>query len=118
MYGQAPSVAANPEPAARPYWAPKYVAPYKVAELPVLVSDVKAPYPPDARKAGIEGEVVMMLTIDTRGRVARVKKVSGPGHGLDEAAVAAARAFVFKPARYGGEPVATEIRYVYSFEIE
>jgi periplasmic protein TonB len=44
--------------------------------------------------------------------------VAGPGHGLDEAAVAAAGQFVFKPARYNGAAVATEIRYVYSFEID
>jgi protein TonB len=50
--------------------------------------------------------------------VALVKKISGPGHGLDEAALGAAKKFKFKPATFHGESVATEIRYVYSFEIE
>ena len=118
LYGEAPRVAPSPQTASRPYWAPKYVPPYQVAELPVLVTEVKAPYPPEARKAGVEGEVVLMLTVDQEGKVALVKKVSGPGHGLDEAAVAAVRKFVFKPARFAGKAVATEIRYVYSFEID
>jgi periplasmic protein TonB len=116
LYGVAPKIA--PPPDARPYWAAKFVPPQQVAELPVLVNEVKAPYPPLARKAGIEGQVVMMLTIDANGKVARVRKLVGPGHGLDEAAVVAAGQFVFKPARYNGNPVATEIRYVYSFEID
>ncbi len=119
LYGEAPAAVARGRGSGKGGAAvAHFVAPYKVAELPVLVSDFKAAYPPAARKAGIEGEVVMMLTVDSRGRVAMVRRLSGPGHGLDEAAVAAAQRFVFKPATYGGEPVATEIRYVYSFEIE
>jgi protein TonB len=116
LYGVAPKVA--PAPNAQPYWAPKFIAPQQVAELPVLIGEVKAPYPPGARKAGIEGQVILMLTIDDTGKVARVRKLAGPGHGLDEAAVAAAEQFKFKPARYNGAAVATEIRYVYSFEID
>jgi protein TonB len=116
LYGVAPKVA--PVPTSQPYWAPKYVAPQQVAELPVLIAEVKAPYPPQARKAGIEGQVILMLTIDDTGKVARVRKLAGPGHGLDEAAVSAAGQFTFKPARYNGAAVATEIRYVYSFEID
>jgi periplasmic protein TonB len=118
LFGEAPKVA--PAPAeVKPYWAEKYVSPFRVAELPVILEEVKvSPYPAEARKAGIEGQVIALLTIDDQGRVARVRKVSGPGHGLDEAAVAALAKFKFKPARLNGQPVATEIRYVYSFEIE
>jgi protein TonB len=118
MYGAAPKVAPEPATASQPYWAPKYVKAYQVAQIPELLADFKADYPPDAKKDGIEGEVVMLLTIDQFGKVAVVKKISGPGHGLDEAAVGAAKKFKFKPATFHGEAVATEIRYVYSFEIE
>jgi protein TonB len=118
LYGAAPKVAPEPATASQPYWAPKYVKAYQVAQIPELLSDFKADYPPDAKKLGIEGEVVMMLTIDQFGKVAVAKRISGPGHGLDEAALGAAKKFRFKPATYHGEAVATEIRYVYSFEIE
>ena len=118
LYGAAPKVAPEPTTASQPYWAPKYVKAYQVAEIPELLSDFKAEYPPQAKKDGIEGEVVMLLTIDQFGKVAVVKKISGPGHGLDEAALDAAKKFKFKPASFHGEAVATEIRYTYSFEIE
>jgi protein TonB len=117
MYGVAPVQA--PVPAeVKPYWSSNYVLPSRVSELPVLIDEVKAPYPPAAHKEGVEGEVILLLTIDSQGKVAVVKKISGPGHGLDEAAVKAAAQFRFKPAKYNGIAVATSIRYVYSFEID
>jgi protein TonB len=117
MYGVAPVQA--PAPAVvKPYWAAKYVPPTSVSDLPVLIGEVKVPYPPAARKAGIEGQVILMVTIDAEGKTAEVKRISGPGYGLDEAAAKAAREFRWKPARKGGESVATTIRYVYSFEID
>lgn len=118
LYGQAADKAPNPATASQPYWAPAYMAPARVSELPVVISEVRAPYPPEARKQGIEGQVVLLVTIDDEGRVARVKHVSGPGHGLDEAADQAVRQFKWKPARYNGTAVATEIRYTYTFEID
>jgi protein TonB len=117
MYGVAPVHA--PVPAeVKPYWAANYVLPSRVSELPVLLDEVKAPYPAAAHKEGIEGEVILLLTIDDRGMVALVKRISGPGHGLDEAAEKAAAQFRFKPAKVNGLAVATSIRYVYSFEID
>ncbi len=117
MYGEAPVKA--PVPAeVKPYWAANYVLPSRVSELPVLVDEIKAPYPQGAKKDGIEGQVILQLTIDDHGTVAAVKRISGPGHGLDEAAVKAAAQFRFKPAKYNGLAVATTIRYVVSFEID
>jgi protein TonB len=117
MYGVAPVQAPTP-PAVKPYWAAKYLPPTRVSELPVLITEVKIPYPPAARKAGIEGPVILLVTIDADGKTAEVKRISGPGYGLDEAAVKAASQFRWKPARSGGESVSTTIRYVYSFEID
>ncbi len=117
MYGQAP-VQASPPAEVKPYWAAKFMPPSQVSELPQLLDEVKADYPAQARKDGIEGDVVLMVTVDDQGKVAKVKKVSGVGHGLDEAAIEALRHFRFKPARYNGQPVATEFRYTYSWEID
>ena len=117
MYGEAPVQAPTPA-AVKPYWAAKYMAPTRVSELPVLLDEVKAPYPPGARKEGIEGQVILLMTIDDQGKVAEVKTISGPGHGLNEAAFKAALQFRFKPAKLHGVAVATSIRYVYSFEID
>ena len=119
MYGQAEQKAAAPTEA-KPYWAAKYVPQGQVAELPVPLneSEVRASYPPQARKDGIEGDVILLITIDDQGNVARVRKVSGIGHGLDEAAVESVKRLKWRPAKYNGAPVATEIRYTYSWEID
>lgn len=117
LYGVAPVQAPTPA-AVKPYWAAKYTAPSRVSRLPILLDEIKAPYPPGARKEGIEGQVILLMTIDDQGKVAEVKTISGPGHGLDEAALKAASQFRFKPAMLNGAAVATSIRYVYSFEID
>ena len=61
---------------------------------------------------------VLLVTIDATGAVTDVKRVSGPGFGLDEAAIVALKEFRFQPATAQGSPVATQIRYTYSFDIE
>jgi protein TonB len=83
---------------------------------PVLLEQVEV-YPDAAREAGFAGEVVMRVVLDEEGRVASADKVSGPGHGLDEAALRAIKQFRFRPATYRGAPVCTEIRYVYAFHL-
>jgi TonB family protein len=82
---------------------------------PRLTQFVQADYPADALAQGIEGSVLLQLTVDTEGRVSAAEVVNGLGHGLDEAALAAARRFVFEPARRDGQPVAAMLRYRYRF---
>jgi protein TonB len=43
--------------------------------------------------------------------------LSGPGYGLEEAALAAIKKFRFRPAVKNGERVSTEIKYTYTFEL-
>jgi protein TonB len=84
---------------------------------PVIVGgDVQAPqrltelipiYTEPARKARIEGIVILQLTISKTGDVLDVKVLKGLPMGLTEAAVAAARQQKFKPAYRSstGKPV-------------
>src|SRR3989442_42263 len=65
---------------------------------PVLVERVAPVYPEAAREKGIGGTVSLELAVAADGTVADVKVVRGAGLGFDEAAVAAARRFKFKPA--------------------
>lgn len=95
-----------------------YVRYDQLSEPPVLITEVRAGYPEAARKAGFAGDVIVRVTIDAQGRVAEVRRISGPGHGLDEVALAALQQFRFRPAQYKGAPVATVIRYIYSFNIK
>jgi TonB family protein len=74
---------------------------------PKLVRDFRAEYPEGPRSEGIEGTVVMKLTISETGKVTGVKIVRGVHPELDAAAKAAAFRFVYKPGTDGGEPVIT-----------
>jgi periplasmic protein TonB len=62
-------------------------------------------YPEAARSAKVEGKVRVEVTLDANGRVTGARVVSGLGHGLDEAALSAARAATFSPASQCGRDV-------------
>ena len=64
-------------------------------------------YPDAAREANIEGRVRVELTLDATGRVTGARVLQGLGHGLDEAALDAARGARFEPATRCGRAVAT-----------
>jgi protein TonB len=119
LYGAAPKVAPDPGEV-KPYAAPfgRYVPPYQVTRLPELVTEVKAIYPEEARKLGLEGRVVLRLVVDATGQVAEAKVLRRAGHGFDEAALNAIRRFKFKPGLTGTEPVSTEIIYTYTFVLD
>ena len=85
-------------------------------ELPVLVADVTPEYPEIARQAEVEGEVRLRVLVGKNGRVSDVHvDMSIPM--LDEAAVTAARKWVFKPALSGNHPVAVWIARVLHFRL-
>ncbi len=91
---------------------------YLVTAMPVLETDFRIPYPLEARKAKIQGRVLMKLLIDGEGKVRRAVFISGPGYGLNEAAVDAMKKFRFRPARVQDKPVAVEIQFAYNFVLE
>jgi len=74
------------------------------------ISHVVTPaYPEIARQANKEGEVRLELTIDATGHVVAVKVLSGLGFGMDEAATAAAKQWVYTPATRCGKAVPTTV---------
>lgn len=122
LYGQAPRTA--PEPSeVKPYRAPddRYLPPTQVTVLPRPVGDCAvsaADYPEEASRLGLEGVVVLLLTVDETGKIAGARVVEDPGHGMGPAAVAAVRRSCrFEPARRGGEAVGTTIRFKVRFEL-
>jgi protein TonB len=65
-------------------------------------------FPAEAMRRGIEGRVVLRLAVSADGRVSRVDVVQSAGYAiLDEAAVDAARHWIFEPARRQGNRVAS-----------
>jgi protein TonB len=91
---------------------------YLVTSMPQVLNEFKIPYPPEAKKRGIQGPVVMDLLIDTQGDVRQATLVEGPGFGLNEAALSAIKNFKFRPAKVEDKPVAVKIRYSYRFILE
>ncbi len=86
-----------------------------VVVMPELLQFVDAPYPPEAQTAGVEGDVILKLTIDKDGNVTEAEVLEPAGHGFDEAARQAALKFKFKPATRDGVPLAVKIPYRYRF---
>jgi TonB family protein len=110
--------AAQPAEAARPAAAPGD-APAPAGDLrpPTLEKRVEATYPEDAKRDHLEANVGLELVIDEEGRVVDAKVTSPVGHGFDEAAIAAARAFVFAPARQGATPIRSSVQFTYEFHL-
>ncbi|HTR25039.1 MAG TPA: energy transducer TonB [Terriglobales bacterium] len=72
----------------------------------VEITDKPNPvYTAEARGLKIEGEVLLEVLFSSSGRLQVSRVVRGLGHGLDEAAIAAANKMRFKPATRGGQPV-------------
>jgi TonB family protein len=82
---------------------------------PELLTFVPADYPKEANEKGLEADVDLVLVIDAEGRVESAEVLAPAGHGFDEAAIAAAKRFVFRPAEKDGRPVKSKIVYRYSF---
>jgi len=70
-----------------------------------ILSKPRPAYTAEAREMKVEGEVVLEVVFVASGRMRVVGVVEGLGHGLDEAAIEAARNIEFKPARRDGQPV-------------
>lgn len=62
-------------------------------------------YTDEARSLKLEGEVLLEVTFFANGTLQVNRVVRGMGHGLDEAAQAAAKKMRFKPALRAGQPV-------------
>jgi TonB family protein len=81
---------------------------------------IYAPIPPfsdQARKAKVQGTILLAVTVSASGDVADVKVVKGLGSGLDENAVATVRTWKFKPGTEDGNPVKSEINVEVSFHL-
>ncbi len=115
--------AANPQgaliPGAETDWTGEPLAEeFEVGELPVLVNEVKVPYPAEAKRRRVQGNVVFDLVVGSDGGVKSAKALISPAPELTEAALGAVRRFRFKPARIGDKSVAIRIRYTYRFVLE
>ena len=105
----------SPSPPA-PAVAPKQA---KIDAPPKPHKAIKPDYPKGARQRGEQGDVVLEIRVNAAGIVDRVDVVSPSGFPeLDEAAVRAARAARFTPAKSGGSAVASTARLTLTFKLK
>ena len=75
-------------------------------------------YPPSAARAGIEGTVVLVISIDAQGNVLGVEvEKSSRNRDLDRAAIAAAKKWRFSPQVENGVAVASRVRVPVDFNL-
>jgi periplasmic protein TonB len=87
------------------------------ANGPRFVTKVLPKYPHRAREMGMEGTVVLRVTIDTRGMPIRIESVRRAGYGFEEEAIRALENSTFAPARTGGRVVACRVLVPVRFQL-
>jgi TonB family protein len=84
---------------------------------PGLLREVKPQYTEDARRLGVEGDVVLEIVVRADGTVGPVTVLQRLGSGLDERAVQAVRQWRFSPARRFGTPVDVLVEVAVEFKL-
>lgn len=104
-----------PPPVAAPtgpiHLTPEVARPVKLAAPPPRYTEI-------ARRARIEGIVIVQGVLDERGRLGELKVLKGLPMGLSEEALKALRKWEFTPATLNGKPVAVYYTVTVSFELE
>jgi TonB family protein len=82
-----------------------------------ILQKVPPKYPVDAKKARIEGKVVLSATINKQGSVQKLTVDSGPKE-LQQSALDAVRQWKYKPYMLNGQPVEvrTKINIIYTLK--
>ena len=82
---------------------------------PKLVTQVEPVFPPELADAGVSGTVTLEVDIGPDGKVMDARVVNSAGEAFDQAALTAARQFVFSPAEIDGVPAAVRISFSLEF---
>jgi TonB family protein len=75
-------------------------------------------YPEMARRAGIEGRVVIQFVVDEDGSVSNPRVLRGIGGGADEAAIEAITQMKFSPGMQKGQPVKVRLTQPVVFRLQ
>ena len=104
-------------PAPPPPAKPKFFPSYEVTKLPAIKKAVHPEIPDAFRQAQREALVVIEVEIDAKGKVVSARVMRHADYGLDEAALAAAKATEFEPALMGTTPVPVRYQLPYRFKV-
>src|SRR5713226_3465493 len=88
---------------------------------PLLIPSSRAlpRYPDIARRAGVQGSVILMIAIDADGTVGEVQVLRSPNErwGFDESAIVAVKRWRYRPARMHGRAVAVYAQVMVEFTL-
>jgi TonB family protein len=84
---------------------------------PRLVHEVKPDYTDEARRRGVNGEVVLEVVVQRDGRVGDIRVIQGLGGGLDRRAIEAVRQWRFAPGERLGTPVDVVVEVAVEFRL-
>jgi TonB family protein len=88
-----------------------------VSTAPVLVHKVEPEYSEEARKARLNGTVLLRIVIDVDGSPIDIQVVRSPGLGLGERAMQSVAKWRFRPGRRDGKPVAVSATIEVNFSL-
>lgn len=94
-----------------------------VEEMPELIGGQQAiynciKYPEIARKAGVEGRVIVQFIVNEQGNVSDAQVLRGVGAGLDEEALRCIGQLKFKPGKQRGRPVRVRMSLPVIFRLQ
>jgi protein TonB len=94
-------------------------APGNGVSWPTVLREVKPKYTPDAMRAKLQGAVELEIVVKEDGTVGevRVTKSLDKASGLDDAAIEAAKKWLFEPGKKDGKPVSTRVGLVLEFRL-
>jgi len=99
---------------------PQVYAPGNGVSVPVVVTKVNPDYTSDAKRAHIEGIVLLesvVLQDGTVGQVSVIRSLDST-FGLDQQAVAAMKRWRFQPGTKDGKPVAVRVQIEMNFTLK
>lgn len=91
----------------------------KIAQQASVISRGTPDYPKSARRKGLEGRAVVVVTVETSGKVSSCQITQSSGHSsLDQSALSAARRYRFRPAKNGlGQAVSVKKAIPFNFQL-
>ncbi|NNE48456.1 MAG: TonB family protein [Rhodothermales bacterium] len=94
-----------------------------VETMPELIGGLQSvqkmiSYPPIAKKAGVEGRVIVQFVVNEQGNVVDPVVVRGIGAGCDDEAIRAVSQAKFKPGKQRGKPVKVKMSLPITFKLK
>ena len=92
-------------------------APGGIITAPVVLYKVEPEFSEDARKAKLQGTVILYGEVDTNGQLRNIRVVESLGLGLDEKAIEAVKQWRFRPGTRNGKPVVSAAAIEVNFHL-